>query len=276
MKALIALLLLFACMGNIAARDNILKLKQGESMCILLDDSIATHYFLDASLSGISLPIIRYHNHFYVLLVADFQKKTGKYSLVVRNGRDTLLREAVIVEKHIFERKILGIPYEFNGVFPTSTDSVNKASLLQTIAIHFFSQLWQGGFSQPFEDMRIISPFGKERIYTNTVSYHSGVDLAADSGSVVHAIGDGVVRWAKPTALYAEGLTVAIDHGGGILSLYLHLSRICVKEGTLVARGQVIGEVGSTGHSSGPHLHLMIKVGKARVDPMQFMRVLTP
>lgn len=95
--------------------------------------------------------------------------------------------------------------------------------------------------------------------------YHSGIDLAAPLGTPVRATLGGDVSVVRSTTGY--GLHVIVDHGGGLLSLYGHLSSVGVADGALVEAGEVIGAVGSTGNSSGPHLHFEIRRNGIPVDP---------
>lgn len=118
---------------------------------------------------------------------------------------------------------------------------------------------------------RISGVFGSQRIYRGgeAGAYHSGVDVAAPIGTPVAAPADGVVRLAagdKPFTL--EGHLLIIDHGGGLNSAFLHLSRIDVREGERVRQGQRVGAIGASGRTTGPHLHWAVKWRGARVDPV--------
>lgn len=119
---------------------------------------------------------------------------------------------------------------------------------------------------------RISGRFGNQRVYVVNgkdvpKSPHSGMDIAAPEGTPVHAPASGVVSFAE-TGLYLTGGTVLIDHGHGVSSNFLHLSRIDVKPGEQVAQGQVIGAVGMTGRATGPHLHWGMNWFKVRLDPL--------
>ncbi|WP_420146022.1 M23 family metallopeptidase [Sphingobium sp.] len=128
---------------------------------------------------------------------------------------------------------------------------------------------WKQTFIWP-RTGRISGLFGSQRIYQGTPgAYHGGVDVAAGTGAPVVAPADGVVILAasdKPFTL--EGHLLMIDHGHGLNSAFLHLSRIDVKPGDHVAQGQRIGAVGATGRATGPHLHWGMKWNDARIDPM--------
>lgn len=123
---------------------------------------------------------------------------------------------------------------------------------------------------------RISGRFGNQRIYNGTPkSPHSGMDIAAANGTPVRAPAAGIVTFAAPD-LYLTGGTVLIDHGAGISSNFLHLSRIDVQVGDRVAQGQVFAAVGSTGRSTGPHLHWGMNWFDVRIDPLLVLELKDP
>lgn len=116
------------------------------------------------------------------------------------------------------------------------------------------------------------SAFGTRRDPLNDrTGIHEGIDLGAPIGTPVNATGAGVVSFAGPKDRY--GLTVDISHGNGVTTRYAHLSRIKVKDGQRVTRSTVIGLVGNTGRSTGPHLHYEVRVADNPRDPAKFIRV---
>ena len=127
------------------------------------------------------------------------------------------------------------------------------------------------GFAQHFAwpvEGRVSGRFGNQRVYNGTPkSPHSGMDIAAPAGTPVKAPADGVITFADP-GLYLTGGTVVLDHGHGISSNFLHLSRIDAKVGDAVKQGDVIGAVGATGRATGPHLHWGMSWFDVRIDPL--------
>lgn len=116
---------------------------------------------------------------------------------------------------------------------------------------------------------RISGLFGAQRIYRGEPGgYHSGVDVARATGTAVAAPADGVVVLAAATPFTLEGHLLIIDHGMGLNSAFLHLSRIDVAVGARVQQGQTVGAIGATGRASGPHLHWAMKWRDARIDPL--------
>jgi murein DD-endopeptidase MepM/ murein hydrolase activator NlpD len=134
---------------------------------------------------------------------------------------------------------------------------------------------WSGPFATPAE-AAISDVFGSVRIFNNgkTSSPHLGLDFRVPSGTPVAAMNDGTVLLARP--LYFEGDFVVIDHGQGLLTLYLHLSEFKVKEGEQVKRGQQIGLSGGTGRATGPHLHVAVRWQGTPLDPASLMRLRLP
>ena len=116
----------------------------------------------------------------------------------------------------------------------------------------------------------ITSPYGY-RVHPiwGTTIYHSGIDIGVDEGTPVHAADGGVVVWSGWMGGY--GYAVVIDHGNGLSTLYGHNSELAVDEGQSVAKGQVISYAGSTGNSTGPHVHFEVRVNGDPVDPMGYL-----
>lgn len=143
------------------------------------------------------------------------------------------------------------------------------AQIAAARAIGATSDGWRQRFAWPVTG-RISTLFGSQRIYANgeAGSYHSGVDVARATGTIVTAPADGVVILAADHPFTLEGNLLMIDHGMGLNSAFLHLSRIDVKVGDHVRQGQPIGAVGRTGRATGPHLHWSLRWRDAKLDPM--------
>ena len=128
--------------------------------------------------------------------------------------------------------------------------------------------MWfKDGFEYPLKEFKKTSPFGAQRILNGIKKKpHYGVDIAAPVGTPIYAPADGVVSMADDD-LYFEGAMILLDHGQGLISMYLHVSAIDVKPGQVVKRGEKIGEVGSRGRSTGPHLCWRLKWRNRHLDP---------
>ncbi|MBN1638753.1 MAG: M23 family metallopeptidase [Ignavibacteriales bacterium] len=129
------------------------------------------------------------------------------------------------------------------------------------------------GFTTPINGGRISSKFGTERIVNGEkTTTHWGIDIAIKKGSPVYAMSDGIVRLTGKNFYYA-GNCIYVDHGFGLFSTYLHLSEILVVENQFVKKGQIIGKVGSTGRSTGPHLHWGVAWLNISIDPLTVLKI---
>jgi murein DD-endopeptidase MepM/ murein hydrolase activator NlpD len=159
-------------------------------------------------------------------------------------------------------RSNLGTPYELDRV----------ATFKATVSP---DRHWNGAMQRP-NPGRISTQYGVRRYYNGVFAedyYHRGLDYAASIGSPVTAPAAGRIALVGRVSdgFELHGNTVGIDHGQGVLSIMIHLSRIDVSEGSLVQPGQVIGAVGDTGAAAGPHLHWGLYVHGVCVDPAQWM-----
>ncbi|MGB3240513.1 MAG: M23 family metallopeptidase [Geitlerinemataceae cyanobacterium] len=174
-------------------------------------------------------------------------------------NRDFPIQEIWLSEE---TNAIQGTDYEF--------DRVQAFRGLETS-----EQFWKGVFLQP-ADGYISTEYGVRRYYNGEWAadyYHRGLDFAAYEGSPVRASADGRIGLVGRVSdgFELHGNTVGIDHGQGVTTMYLHLSEIEVSEGQMVRAGDIIGRVGSTGISTGPHLHWGLYVQGVSVDPMPWL-----
>ncbi|GAA0736873.1 M23 family peptidase [Sphingomonas sp. ABOLD] len=152
---------------------------------------------------------------------------------------------------------------EFEARRPAELARIKAARALQTKA-----EGWRQRFVWPATG-RISTLFGSQRIYAGEPgAYHSGIDIALPTGTPVRAPADGVVILAAEAPFTLEGNLLMLDHGMGLSSAFLHLSRIDVREGDGVRQGQPIGAVGATGRATGPHLHWGSMWRGTRIDPL--------
>jgi len=131
-------------------------------------------------------------------------------------------------------------------------------------------QQWEGLFMYPVEG-QVIGEFGLKRLRNGTIDagFHKGIDLRADKGTPALAANSGTVVLASN--FKAHGKTVLINHGQGVMTIYLHLQSLSVKVRQKVHKGQEIGKVGSTGLATAPHVHFQVFVHGVPVDPAQWV-----
>lgn len=133
-----------------------------------------------------------------------------------------------------------------------------------------YSGNWTGSFSKPCSG-KITSPYGiRTHPIFKTKKMHTGVDIAAAKGTAVHAAGEGKVIYTGTRGGY--GKTVIVDHGGSRTTLYAHMSRITCDAGDILNASTKIGEVGSTGISTGNHLHFEVRINGETVDPLKELK----
>ena len=169
------------------------------------------------------------------------------------------------IERVNVARRSGGISEAFWKRRKPELDQINAAR-----AVDADSAGWTQDFIWPVTG-RISGRFGSQRIYRGEPgSYHSGIDIAPGNGKPFVAPADGVVTLATTRPFSLEGYLLIIDHGNGLNSAFLHMSKIAVSEGERVTQGQYLGNIGSSGRATGPHLHWSLKWRDARLDPLLF------
>jgi murein DD-endopeptidase MepM/ murein hydrolase activator NlpD len=225
---------------------------------------------------GAKAPFLVYR----ALLGVDLEEPAGKGDFAVvgvtPSGESVSCHATLTVKAGHFATESLHVEEQFVQPDP---EQLKRAQAEQERLREIFGRvtperLWRGKFRVPLNGVTTGKNFGKRRILNGQPgSPHGGVDLAAATGTPVHAAQSGRVVLAEE--LYFPGNTVVVDHGLGIYTLYGHLSEISVKVGEEVESGAPIGKAGSTGRVSGPHLHWGLTVNRARVDPLQIVKLLS-
>jgi murein DD-endopeptidase MepM/ murein hydrolase activator NlpD len=191
-------------------------------------------------------------------------------------GTLTIAAKTIEVVEGEFAVEYIYLPPEVSKLLDPKTVREENERLAKILGIFIPRQMWRSVFSFPLRGMvDVTSPFGIRRSYNGRParSYHGGIDFRASVGTPVYAANSGRVALAEE--LKVRGKTVIIDHGLGVMSGYFHLSEIAVVEGKEVKKGDLIGKVGTTGLSTGAHLHWEIKVGGVNVNPLQWTRRIT-
>lgn len=170
------------------------------------------------------------------------------------------------------ETKINGLPKNKVNISTQNQERIKKENiLLKEKRTEHNKNFFPICFTRPIasKKYRISGDFGARRILNGiTGSGHSGTDYAAPTGTSIISPADGIIVVAH-NDMFLSGKTILINHGYGIFSSYSHLSKISVQSGKHIKRGEKIGEVGSTGRSTGPHLHFTLTWFDIRVDPEQ-------
>jgi murein DD-endopeptidase MepM/ murein hydrolase activator NlpD len=213
------------------------------------------------------------------LVGIDMEQKSGRVPLVIQ-GRELsgAIHQSVVdlrIKRTRFPEERFSVPPGFDQLDDTTLQRIRveseRLNRLWTSATP--ERLWEGPFILPVAgDGAVSSPFGLRRIINGLArSPHSGVDLKARLGTDVLAANHGkvVVR----DEFFFGGKTVVLDHGAGLYTMYFHLDDFQVADGMGVRKGEVIGKVGMTGRVTGPHLHWGVRLQRARVDPMDLLKV---
>src|SRR5467141_1651257 len=213
------------------------------------------------------------------LVGVDREKAPGEYELKVTgqtaSGGKISCSARVTVRKGRFATEKLQVGKQFVEPSPEQIKRADEErQKLRDIFDHVTPErLWDGKFRIPLDGVTTGSNFGKRRILNgNPGSPHSGMDLPGATGTPVHAAQRGRVVLAEE--LFFAGNTVVVDHGLGIYTFYGHLSEIDAKVGDTLDAGAVLGKVGATGRVTGPHLHWGLSIERARVNPLQIVKLL--
>ncbi len=198
---------------------------------------------------------------------------TGTFTLEVHDLKNQLLlnHRIQVIDAHYPVQDIHLSPAKQSlRATPAERQAVDK--LRNTVTNRRY---WTEPFLAPTKNC-VNSPYGVARYWNGkpTGAAHLGLDLRSPAGTPIRAAAAGTVQIAQFFKL--GGRTVGIDHGQGVTSFYLHMSRIVAKEGAIVKRGQVIGYVGATGRATGPHLHWQIDVNGVSVNPMPWVGSIPP
>lgn len=176
-------------------------------------------------------------------------------------------------------QRIAGLPQDLVApTDPALLERIKAEAALKAAgyASRIDGDFFRDGFSMPLKTWRLSARFGGQRILNGLPQTpHFGSDLAAPAGSPILAPAGGVVSLSNPAMHYEGGLTM-IDHGQGLVTVYLHQSRIDVRAGDAVIRGQVIGAVGMTGRATGPHLCWRMRWRGRNLDPMLLVGLQPP
>jgi len=208
---------------------------------------------------------------FMALVPVSIKTPAGNYSIKIEEGNRQRVYPVRVISK-IFRTIKLTLPEKTVTLSEADQKRVEREYLLQQKIWKAASPpKWSGAFALPLHN-GVSTEFGVRRIMNKKkTSIHRGMDFRGKKGTPVRAVNKGIVTLARE--LFYGGNTLVIDHGMGLYSVYMHLSRIDVKEGVLVEKGQVVGLVGMSGRATGPHLHLSVKLNGESVNPEALFRL---
>ena len=205
-----------------------------------------------------------------VFIVGFDREAAGSVQIEARLGDRTARRILDIAPGQFPSTSVNGLPP--STVEPSDPEllaRIQREIVVKTegFASRIDADHFRDGFDWPLEGFRVTSRWGSQRVLNGTPARpHYGIDLAAPQGTVIRAPAAGRVTLAQP-GLHFEGGLVLIDHGQGLITAYLHQSRIDVVAGQDVSRGEPVGRVGMTGRATGPHLCWRMKWRDRNLDP---------
>ena len=175
------------------------------------------------------------------------------------------------IKKSFFPSDKMLFPPGKQARLVASKIKTDQDELSEMLKVETPKKLWSGKFLMPING-RITSAFGTYRLYNGRrLGDHRGTDIGGNPvGAKIKAANSGIVVFSK--LLPTIGSVIVIDHGQGICSVYMHMSKTLVAVGEKVVKGQFIGKIGNTGLSTGPHLHFGVSVHDTRVDPLEWVR----
>ncbi|WP_051132494.1 M23 family metallopeptidase [Thermodesulfatator atlanticus] len=212
-----------------------------------------------------------YQGKYYALVAVPLGVKPGTYTLKIYGEKITSTKIKIYPKKYPTEH--LKVPPKMIHYPQEVIDRIKREvkAIKTTLSGFTPKPLFDGPFVWPAAG-RLSSPFGFRRIYNDVPkSPHSGIDIAVPSGTPVKAANSG--RVVLCGSFYLPGKILIIDHGLGIYTVYCHLSKILVKEGDFVDKGQKIALSGKSGRVTGPHLHFGVYVRGVKVDPKVLLEV---
>jgi murein DD-endopeptidase MepM/ murein hydrolase activator NlpD len=198
-----------------------------------------------------------------------------KNNIIIQIIKDGKLKT---IEKKVFKRKyriqkINGLPKKQVTPPKEVYDRIKKENILIGKAREVDSALnfFKDKFIKPVDDAIITGVYGSQRILNGKPRRpHYGLDYAADEGTPVKSMMDGVVTLAEKN-LYFTGGTIIFDHGHGVSTLYMHMKDVDVKKGQIVSQGEIVGTIGATGRSTGPHLDIRLNWFDVKLDPASIL-----
>lgn len=248
---------------------------QGEPIMVTLEGITSTSSVRSVSFAGAPLGVFLYQNKVTALVGVDINKKPGIYKISAELSDGKILAKNITVNKRPKVEAPLDIPEKLGGNTTTSQKTLVTTLAEENAGLANIrtgtKSFWTEKFRWPLKEITVTDPYGYSRQTGAYSIAHKGTDFRAKEGTPVTALNRGVVRVAKTYRNY--GKTIVVDHGLGLMSFYMHLSKIKVNVGELVKPGQLIGLSGQTGYAEKPHLHLTVRINGSSIDPMKFFEL---
>ena len=221
------------------------------------------------SYNGVKLATYHHDNRYYLLYGIPYGSKIGKTSLKIKNDSE-YFNINFDIKKRDFKTQHIRVAKKYTEPNKNDFERIKneRARKLKAKSFWYENDI-DLNFILPVEGI-ITGEFGTRRFYNDKEGrFHNGIDIAAKKGTLISAPSSGKV--VLTGNYYYNGKFVYLDHGKGLKSVFIHLDEILVKDGQLVKKGEFIGKIGSTGVSTGPHLHWSITLNNVYINPLMFM-----
>jgi Peptidase family M23 len=216
----------------------------------------------------------------YGIAGVSLETRPGSYPLLLNgttsSGSEGSFQKEIGIHKGKYRSIAVTVAKRFTAPSPEQLQEINQE---KTVKQDLFRRVsaereWYGAFQAPLA-APVSDVFGTRRVFNGKIqSTHQGLDYAVPQGTPVFAMNSGTVLLARP--MFFEGNCVVLDHGEGLLTMYLHFSEIKVKEGEHVLRGQELGLSGGTGRATGPHLHVAVRWQGIYLNPATLLSFKLP
>lgn len=247
----------------------------GDCLSLLITNTNNLDYEIKTDTYNKTIGLFYYgenNQHLVALVPLDSRTTPGDYTInIYKNKGNTLVKtiDYAVIKKE-FETQQLSISSTTASLKSQENSRKDNEKFGDAKSFSAGTQLWEGAFLMPVNG-RISTEYATIRYVNKGVesSRHNALDIAAPTGTPILATNNGIVTFASD--LIISGNVVVIDHGYGLFSSYVHLDKIFVEDGQEVSKGEIIGEVGTTGYSTGPHLHWALWKNGVYLNPWKFI-----
>jgi murein DD-endopeptidase MepM/ murein hydrolase activator NlpD len=236
---------------------------------VLIHEISKEQFHRGLSHKEIKLATYRHNDKHYIIYGIPYNSQIGETSLKIKDGSNSLNINFNINEKN-FKKQHIKVANKY--IEPNKSDleriKDERLNILNAKSFWYKNNI-DLDFITPIEGI-LTGEFGTRRFYNGTEGrFHNGIDLAAKKGVLISAPSSGKVILTGN--YYYNGKFVYLDHGKGLKSIFIHLDEILVENGQLIEKGDFIGKIGSTGKSTGPHLHWSVILNNVYINPSMFI-----
>lgn len=252
---------------------------QGEPALITVDGLASLSAVQSLTLDNKPLAVFVDEGKLAALVGIDLHRTPGSYPILLTLADGRIIEEKIEVGLRTMATTEFDIPEQLGGNTPQAEQELTNTLAQDTVTLNTITatispeKLWNGQFRLPLAGSPTVTDvYGYSRQTGSVNLSHNGTDFRAPVGTPVYAMNSGTIVFAGSFRNY--GKTVIIDHGLGLMTLYMHLSEIDVALNDGVEKEDIIAKSGNTGYSLGPHLHLSVRMGGFSIDPEKFLELM--